>query len=320
MRGDNNSSKLSNISFIIVAPSYSERVGGVLVLHKLCDLINNLGYAAYIWPKPYWPFLRAVRGCGLGISLQQIIKNFVRVIRGKGKSRFLLNHNLNTPLAETQILHSNFIAIYPETVDANPLYCKNVVRWFLYKPNFLSPKARYNADELFFHYQDAFLDERLKSKGSSKFAILHLMTDIYQQTNFGTRRGSCHIIRKGKYKRLNHHNKDSITIDKLTHEQAARVFNQVEYCVSYDIHTMLTSYAVLCGCKVIIVPDEGVPLEQWQPVEELRYGLAYGQENLPWAEKTRHLLIERLQRIEERNIESTKQFVEHCISHFNLKS
>lgn len=142
------------------------------------------------------------------------------------------------------------------------------------------------------------------------------MTDIYQQTNFGTRRGSCHIIRKGKNKKLNHHNEDSIAIDDLTHEQAAKVFNEVEYCISYDPHTMLASYAVLCGCKVIIVPDEGVTVEQWQPIEEFRYGLAYGKENLPWAEKTRHLVIERLRRIEEQNIDSTKQFVECCISHF----
>ncbi|MDN5752634.1 MAG: hypothetical protein L0H15_05040 [Nitrosospira sp.] len=308
------------MSFIIVAPSYNEKVGGALVLHKLCDLINNLGYTAYIWPIPHWPFLRAVRGCGFGISLRRTIKNFVRAIRGKEKPRFLLNHKLNTPLAKIQNLHGGFIAVYPETVDAIPLYSKHVVRWFLYKPNFHSSKVRYSTDELLFHYQDAFLDERLKSKGSSKFTILHLMTDIYRQTNFGIRRGSCHIIRKGKYKKLNHHNKDSIIIDNLTHEQAAKVFNQVEYCVSYDVHTMLAYYAVLCGCKVIVVPDEGVTVEQWQPIEEFRYGLAYGKENFPWAEKTRHLLLERLQRIEEQNIDSTKQFVERCISHFNLKS
>lgn len=309
-------SKMRRVSFIIVAPSYNERVGGVLVLHKLCDLINGLGHTAYIWRINRWPFLRAARGSGLVVSLLQIFKNLIRATRGK--SKFLLNPALNTPLAKTQNLHGNVITIYPEIIDANPLYCKNIVRWFLYKPNFHSPKARYGTDELLFHYQDVFLEGWLKEKESSKFSIVCPMTDIYKQTNFGSRQGSCHIIRKGKHKELNYHYRDSIKIDDLSHAQMAKVFNQVEFCISYDMYTMLTRYAVLCGCKVIIVPEKGMTAEQWQPVERLRYGVAYGEENLPWAEKTKHLVIEGLQRAEEQNIDSTKQFIERCISHFNL--
>ena len=109
---------MRRVSFIIVAPSYNERVGGVLVLHKLCDLINGLGHTAYIWRINRWPFLRAARGSGLVVSLLQIFKNLIRATRGK--SKFLLNPALNTPLAKTQNLHGNVITIYPEIIDANP--------------------------------------------------------------------------------------------------------------------------------------------------------------------------------------------------------
>ena len=142
------------------------------------------------------------------------------------------------------------------------------------------------------------------------------MTDKYKQSNFGVRRGYCHIIRKGRSRVLDQHPKDSILIDGLTHEETARVFNGVEYCVSYDSRTMLTRFAALCGCKVMIVPEEGVTLEAWEPDERLRYGLAYGQENIAWAENTKHLILGELQKIQDRNIEMTKEFLDKCLSNF----
>ena len=37
--------------FIIFAPSYSENVGGIICLHKLCSLLNQSGYEAYLHPS-----------------------------------------------------------------------------------------------------------------------------------------------------------------------------------------------------------------------------------------------------------------------------
>ncbi len=44
--GGNNFSSSSSSNFTIVAPSYDNTSGGIVVLHKLCDLINELGYSA----------------------------------------------------------------------------------------------------------------------------------------------------------------------------------------------------------------------------------------------------------------------------------
>ena len=35
---------------VITSPSYSPSIGGVVVLHKLCDILLTLGYDAYLYP------------------------------------------------------------------------------------------------------------------------------------------------------------------------------------------------------------------------------------------------------------------------------
>lgn len=67
----------------------------------------------------------------------------------------------------------------------------------------------------------------------------------------------------------------------------------------------------------MIVPMEGVTLEGWEPDEKLRYGLSYGQENISWAENTKHLILGELQKIQDRNIEMTRKFLDKCLSHFS---
>ena len=38
------------LKFLIVAPPYDARVGGAIVLHKLCDILGSLGYESYLHP------------------------------------------------------------------------------------------------------------------------------------------------------------------------------------------------------------------------------------------------------------------------------
>ena len=36
--------------YIIFTPSYDENIGGIVVLNKLCSLLNDLGEDAYLYP------------------------------------------------------------------------------------------------------------------------------------------------------------------------------------------------------------------------------------------------------------------------------
>jgi hypothetical protein len=81
---------------------------------------------------------------------------------------------------------------------------------------------------------------------------------------------------------------------------------------------MYSVYAAMCGCIPVIIPEEGVSIEEWQSVEENRYGMAYGFEGIEYALKTRNLLLQKLQRQEDESNKSVIRFVETCKAYFDL--
>ena len=109
---------------------------------------------------------------------------------------------------------------------------------------------------------------------------------------------------------------DSILIDGLSHEQAAKVFNQVEMCISYDPYTLYSQYAAICGCVSVVVPKEGVTEQEWQPDTNLRLGVAYGFDRVGWARKTQHRVLECMRNLVNASNDSVAEFIRKCDQHF----
>jgi hypothetical protein len=284
------SNGVQDLKFIIYAPPFDENSGGNLVLHRLCDLLNKQGERSYIWlwggqPQPHKS----------GIC-----------------ERF------NTPFAKLSDLSDNTIVVYPEVVSGNPLMAKNVVRWLLYKPGFFTGEVNYGKDDFYFYTERVFVPNGFNVEEDNILAIRYLFNDIYKQTNFGKRNGSCYILRKGKGRKIIHDLKDSILIDELSHKEIADIFNKVEYCISYDLYTTYSQYAVMCGCKSIVVPENGISKEEWYNGEESRYGIAYGFNDLDYAEKTKDKLILYLKQQEKGSEDYVKKFIEKCKIFYNI--
>ena len=70
------------------------------------------------------------------------------------------------------------------------------------------------------------------------------------------------------------------------------IFNQTEKFYSYAPHTMFTTYAALCGCIPVVVPQKGVSREAWRPEKDF-FGVAYGDgvDQITWARNTRDELL-----------------------------
>lgn len=298
------------MKFIILTRGYDDDSGGIVVLHQLCDRLNKLGYEAYIWPffKPALDFTNPIKAAYL----------FFRYFRKNIKYGFKKKSKLNTPTASYKDLE-NGIVIYPEVVVGNPLNAKKVVRWLLHKPGFNNGgKIDFGIDDLFFYYDKAFDDSRYNKHPENHLHIVSQRSDVYKVTNDGTRKGSCYLLRKGGNREIVHDTKESNLIDGLSHEKSAQVFNQVEYCISYDTYTMYNVYAAMCGCIPIIIPEDGISKDQWQPVEEGRYGIAYGFDDIEYAKETRELLLKYLEKQEKESNESVIQFVEKCKIFFQI--
>ena len=173
----------------------------------------------------------------------------------------------------------------------------------------------FGSKDLFFCYQDAFNSIELNPE-NNRLTIMVGLYDLYQQRNFGRRTGVCYVLSKGIDRAKNYDLSDGVVIDNLSHVEIAKIFNECECCISFDLHTMYSIYASLCGCDSIIVPEPGLSKEEWQPTPVMRYGLAYGKDDVEWAKSTRVDMLKNIKKIENENSKAVRCFSAKCKAYF----
>ena len=279
--------------FIIFTPSYNEKSGGVIVLHKLCHLLNELGREAYL--VPHFDN-HVISKHGLIIKIYRFVKiELKRILKG-----FKVNEAFNTPVFNgdfEKIDWDDWIVIYPEIVLGNPLGAKNIVRWLLHQPGFLSGIVQYGKKELYFKFNDAIHDFDYPGSCTSKnhLKVIHYPLEYYNLEGVSKERaGTAYCLRKGRNKEIQHDLADSVLIDDLPHAEVAKIFKKVERFISYDVLTAYSIFAVLCGCESIVVPDEGISKEEWYPNPEDRYGISYGFNDYDCAHQSKALVKQRI--------------------------
>lgn len=283
--------------FIIFTPSYDENSGGTVVLHKLCHVLNELGYESYV--KPY-TYSYEVKRTNWKLFIWRLLKwSFLSSIRG-----FKTNPAFNTPIFKGDSVDENWIVIYPEVVFGNPLNAENVVRWLLHQPGFHEGNIFYGKNELYFKFNSAIEDFNFPGSVTSynELKVVHYPLEYYNLDDVAPQRtGTAYCLRKGRNKKIIHDVTDSILIDGKSHAEVASIFKSVKRFVSYDTLTAYSIFAVLCGCESIVIPDEGVSIEDWYPNPSDRYGIAYGFENVDSALSTAYLVREHILN-EERSV------------------
>ncbi len=301
--------------FVIWSPGFSASVGGSIVLHYLCHLLNTMGHRAFIWPGARWPNYN-ISNISENRSIE-IVQRILRIAKNKIKrDTYYLHPDLQTPVAHPEDLE-NAIVIYPEIVYGNPLNCRRVVRWFLHKPGRHTGSANFEVGDLHFYYQEYFNDEKIHKKTENLLRIRWIRDDVYAQRNFGQRVGSCYLIRKGQERSDIKKLRQSTRIDYYGHRRIANTFNQKEFFFSYDLYTMYCVYAAMCGCIPVVVPRPGVEIEDWRANPLDRYGIAYGMSEIDWAIKTRPKLIERIYEEKGKEKQIVLAFIEKCNRYFD---
>ena len=293
--------------YIVMTPSYNENSGGIVVLHKLCDLLNSLGYEAYVMPYRYSYYVTRYNILSEGFNfLKWSVWNFFKPFRR--------NEFFNTPIfSGSQPINDEFIVIYPEVVFGNPLGAKNVVRWLLHQPGYHEGVFYYSPGELIYKFNSAIRDFEYPGSKTSEddLKVIHYPIDLYYPPQKeSVRSGTAYCVRKGKGKKsIQDHSQDTL-IDDLNHSQVANVFRQSKYFISYDEHTAYSIFAVLCGCISVVVPGDGIPIENWYPNEEDRFGIAYGLENIEWSVLTAHKVREHVLLEEQNSADRVSMFAE----------
>lgn len=287
-------------NFIIYAPPYKDDSGGIIVLHKLCHLLNELGYPAYLLPNQF----------GVRPNLWKKIR------RSFKKPPYHTNSEYLAPIATRSLVYENSIVIYSEVDYGNPLAAKNVVRWLLHKPGFHTGEVSYGNDELIFFFDDYCLEPGYIVEPDNKLFVLSLNA-CYRADGTEQRSGSCYMMRKGKGREIVHDLSDSVQVDGLSHQETAAIFKKSKYFYSYDELTLYSQYAALCGCISVVIPDKFDTRAEWvenHPIS--KYGIAYGLDDIEHALKTRDKVADYFSDLEAESRETVTRFAEVAINHF----
>ena len=250
------------IVILVYTPIFNINSGGILAMHNLAKIINNSNN-----PKI--------------ISKLFIINNI------KYDNIFC------TDFANIEEINNNYIVIYPEIISGNPLNVKNVIRWILLSLGIEMPSNHYKnwgKDDLVYFWEG--------SKNMKKYKQLCCpwINPIFKNKNL-ERTKTCYLIKKGRFNlsRRDVHPSDSICIDNLSLEEIVQIFNESTYFYCYDVKSAFATFSVICGCIVVLFPENNVSKENYYKNtmyyinnEIYNYGIAYGntEEEIEFARNT----------------------------------
>ncbi|MBQ9042955.1 MAG: hypothetical protein IJ111_09120, partial [Eggerthellaceae bacterium] len=312
------------ISFVIVAPR--QGAGGPIVLHALCHALGECGYDAkfflassvfgseqfgpiHTWTK--W-LISTVKDALIMGALHLLPKKWSR-----GKSQFDYLMHPSVPYGKRKItpfVDDRTIVIYPEGCYGNPLHAKNVVRWFLYYNRYPGDEKAFGKNDLFYCFREVFNDSSLNPEGRV-LRLVHYDLDLYRRYNNGARYGRCYILRKGRNRSDLPKEFDGPIVDELAEWEKVRVFNECEYCISYDMQSAYSRIAAMCGCISVKIPEEGKTREDYEDSGDLHIGVAYGfeEDELSFALKTRDCIREYYERANAEAIMRANTFAQDAI-------
>lgn len=271
---------------VIYTYDFDMGIGGIKVMHKLCHILNTMGYESYLMP----------------IHIH---------------STFTVYYD-NTPIITQEILEnlSDCIVVYPEGIQYNPLESKYVVRWVLGPPRH-EDIATWSGDDLVFWYMDYYYVDFVGQRNNTLF-VTENHSDIFYN-RYMEREGSCYSIRKCKNPQLIHP-QDSIFIPyhgagNLL--ELAQLFNKTKIFYCYDNYTFLNVQAAMCGCISVVIPDGTKSKEEWLQGSRLnKYGVAYGLNDIERAVDTLPFLFKEMDQIELETNTQIRIFVNKCLDKF----
>jgi len=285
--------------------------GGLVALHRLSYELAEKGHNVYIFCEPEYPHENIhVIPCTTEIDGSRFNSTW------EGFS-----YNLN-----------NTVSIYSEHNLNNPFGTKHIVRWLLYhtKREF---EEQYHDNEYYFNYGGCYT---YRGYNDGYLTTLDYNLDKLYIENNDQRNGFCHILHKNTPKDADEIIKTFNSKDlgkdwyyKGGFEYLRQEFNKHKYFITFDKNTYLTTAAALCGCQSIILnpnnKDSNVknaytesldykynftPTEYKLGFPRNMFGVAYGIEDIKWAEDTIHLVRDHIIELEKIDKKTVDKFID----------
>ena len=277
---------VSIANIYVYAPGFDENCGGCTVLHYLVDRLN-------VW-------------------FEDTVRAYLVPYGYPLKKKMATNNGYKTPLLpEWKSIDDGYV-IYPESMSGNPLNATNVVRWILYFPGVHGgPNANeYSTKDLIACYSIGVcegFDENVYDKYLLKlvdYGLEHL-DDLPKRHH---REGTLVHHKKRKWRSESSTSielvKGDVLGNNLSKHARLTLFSKYERCITTDPATFISVEAAMAGCLSIVVPFENVSKEEWQNTaygkDDFKFGVAYGEGEIPYALKTLPLVVPNLREQERK--------------------
>lgn len=171
---------------------------------------------------------------------------------------------------------------------------------------------------MFVAYREVFNDAEL-NRDCNLIYTPYFDLELYKRTNYGERLRKCYIIRKVSLRSDLPKEFDGIVIDNLPEKEKVEVFNNCEYCISYDTQIACSGIAEMCGCISVIVPEGQKNRENYISKENEGYGRAYdfSDKEIDYAVNTKDTVIDYYKSINESSQKSVESFIKFCKEYFD---
>lgn len=301
------------LNFIVdLYHTFNEKfTGGIVVLHYLAYKIAEKGHNVYIFCQPEYPH-----------------ENITVLPGSKINDGFMTYYHFepfNFPLFKT-------ISIYPQITRWNPYNTSCVSRWILYHTQ-EDIESTYNEEDQYFNFSN--FNTYRKTEMSKLTLLDYHLNDLYVTNEKDKRDGYCHILNKNTQDNFIQTFDDFKSVDITNwqenggYEYLREQFNKYEFFLTYDQNTFMTVAAALCGCKSIILNPfnykehgDNAFIQNYKKLKyhsptEFRiknplqlFGVAYGIDDLPWAEKTLDLVRDHCENLKELDEKTLSDFID----------
>ena len=273
-----------------------ENRGGSIALHKLAYELASRDNHVYIFNEPLYPHKNI-----------EVIPTTKEIIELDWRNNFIW---------ESFVFDLNkTIAIHPQTSYGNQFNTKHTVRWILHDFEKTQWDLFGDTDEIF-NYGTFKVPEGTIQKQLTVFD--YNFTKFYNQNN-PNRKGFGHILHKNTPEWGLEFLKNLGSIEIPCYEGKKEIdyllgeFNKYEYVLTFDDKSYYTTAAALCGAKGIILnTNKDITPAEYRIKNPIQMcGVAYGMNDIKWAEKTIDLVKDNLLQLEERDNNTIDEFVKY---------
>jgi hypothetical protein len=270
--------------------------GASIACHKLAYELANQGHYVYIFNEPFFPHPN--------IDVIPVEKH--------NEDDGWWSKFYWTPFGYNP---EKTVSIYTQITWGNPMNTVHNVRWILHDYD-EDIWETFNLEDKIFNFGTFTIPKGIEQ---SSLTVFDYNFECFYNTNNPNRKGFAHIIHKNTPEwgmdfleqfgsvEIPHYNGQK-GLDYLLDE-----FNKYEYLLTFDDKSYYTSAAGLCGTKSIILnPNKEITPVEYRLKNPIQMcGVAYGFDDINWANNTIGLVRDNLLQLEKRDKQTILNFIEY---------